>query len=398
MTVAAHPVFARVVGGELPLSPEEARHWLDAPDGADDATIIERVSTLYGGRAEDALWLAFGRTALALAFRLAGAGRDAGVALPSFQCDVVFKAARAVDGATNIYHLAPDLTPDEESLFDAAKRAAAVVTCPYFGSAAVEQRLAALGPRLRALANAPWVIEDRAMAFPAPVAAADAARRCDFIAYSLRKSYPVPDGAPLVACSDRARAELADWRQKGGTAATAAGRRALRLKVEAKLKRHAWISGRPVVDDPERNALKESRNSETLISTAESAGGAAALLVGSAASAAYMLGRDLARDGQAVRARARTLVEAFSDLPSGALPLDDCAGIAVPLLADDRESFRAAARARGVFLPAHWPRDKTVPVNAAVARWYAQEVSLPTMPARPAADVDYVIAQLSRRR
>ena len=389
-----HPVFEHVVGGELPLSPDEARRWLDQPGAGEDSGPIQGVCRLFGGAPENAVWLRFGRSVLGIALDLAGVGAETKVAMPSYQCKVVFDKTLSRCASLLFYQLRADLAPDEEGILDAARHASAVVTCAYFGSAGLDDRLAALGRRLRSLANDPWIIEDRAMAFPAPVSAADAAARCDFLMYSLRKSYPVPDGAPLVACSERAREALSTWRARASGPAPDEPEGPLRVKVLAKVKRHAWVTSRPLVDDPDLNGLRESVASESLISAMD-ADNRADARAGSRASAAYILARDLARDGRTVRDRSRAFVEALHHTLRGTFPLHDCTGIAVPVLLDGRRDFLANGRAQGIFLPVHWPRDESVPLGADVRRWYEAEIGLPTLPASPPEDVDYLIRRLA---
>ncbi len=389
-----HQAFEHVVGGELPLSPDEARRWLDELDGGADRAPIENVCRLFGGVPENAVWLQFGRSALGVALELAGVGAKTQVGMPSYQCKVVFDKTRSRCGSLVFYQLHADLSPDEEGILDAGRRAGAIITCAYFGSSALDERLAALGRRLRSLANKPWIIEDRATAFPAPVSATDAATRCDFIIYSLRKSYPVPDGAPLIACSERAREALSLWRATAPETMPGDAGRPLRVKVLAKVKRHAWVTSRPLVDDPGLNGLRESVASESLISAMD-ADNRADARPGSVASAAYILARDLAEDGRTVRDRSRAFVEALHHTLRGTFPLHDCTGIAVPVLLDGRRDFLANGRAQGIFLPAHWPRDESVPLGADVRRWYTAEIGLPTLPASPPEDVEYLIRRLA---
>ena len=61
----------------------------------------------------------------------------------------------------------------------------------------------------------PWVIEDRVMVFPDPDALKTYTDRCDFCVLSLRKVYPIPDGAVLIACSARAADALQRWQKSG---------------------------------------------------------------------------------------------------------------------------------------------------------------------------------------
>ena len=64
------------------------------------------------------------------------------------------------------------------------------------------------------------------------------------------------------------------------------------------------------------------------------------------------------------------------------------------MLVDDRSRFLAKARQQGIFLPAHWPREDSIPADTRTTRWYEDEVSLPTLPACPAADIDFMIDRL----
>lgn len=385
--------FAYAAGGELPLSPDEAKLWLDQDPG-DDA--VDHACRLFAGADGDALWLRYGRSAFGAALEMAGVGADTPVAMPAYQCGVIFAKAGATSGRLTYYQLDDGLAPEPDCILDAAGRAGAVMTCSYFGSAAVDLALASLGPQLLDLANRPWVIEDRALAFPAPVDATDAARRCDFILYSLRKCYPVPDGAPLIACSERAREAMAKWRQKHREYALGgAPDPALENKVRTKIKRYQWLSNRPIVDDEAHNARAESVASEDLIDHAADANGADATR-GSRATAAYMLGRDLTADRQAVDARARKLVEALASRIEANFPLPDCVGIAVPLLVKRRTPFLESLRQEGLFLPAHWPKEDAIDAGATAGRWYDGEVSLPTLPASPGQDIDFMIEKLDR--
>jgi hypothetical protein len=211
--------------------------------------------------------------------------------------------------------------------------------------------------------------------------------------FSFRKCYPVPDGALLVACSERALEALARWRTDTAATPLKGTDKCVREKVMAKVKRHNWLTSGKLIDDPTLNGMNESIASEALIDETETGCNADAR-PGSSASAAYILGRDMNKDRQIVRERAQKIVEGLRPNPTVEFPLDDCTGIAVPMLLDDRNRFLDKSRQQEIFLPTHWPRDGSIPVNAGITRWYEDEVSLPTLPASPAADIDFMIDRL----
>jgi hypothetical protein len=106
------------------------------------------------------------------------------------------------------------------------------------------------------------------------------------------------------------------------------------------------------------------------------------------------MGRNLNKDRQIVRQRAETITRGLGPNSTMEFPLDDCTGIAVPVLLKDRNRFFDKSRQQGVFLPAHWPRDESIPASAVTNRWYEGEVSIPTLAASPAADIDFMIDRL----
>ena len=394
MNTETSQVYSNVIGGEFPLSPGEARPWLEEMDNGADKGPVKDICRLYGGDDENTLWLPYGRTALGLALELAGIGDSTAIALPSYLCQSVFEKVRAASQSPIFYGLETDLSPVEDELIKTGRRANIILTCAYFGSRAIDEKLIDVGRKLLEIPRGPWIIEDRAMAFPAPVPVSEGAKRCDFILYSLRKTYPVPDGAPLVACSERAREVLFQWRKRTRMPPAENYRRAIRKKIEAKMKRHTWLTGQSLMDDPTLNGVRESEASESAICSLEMTNYTEGL-TGSVSSAAYIIGRDLAKDGKAIKKRSKAIMDGLRNVLDGEFPLTDCLGIAVPLLQEDREGFLRAARTQGIFLPVHWPRDKTIQVNRNVARWYGTEISLPTMLAQPAKQVDYLISCLA---
>jgi len=385
-------VFKYAVGGEPSLSPEQSRLWLD-PSHAPNDNAIDDICRHFGGGENKALWLRYGRSALGVALDLSGVGPQTPIALPAYTCQAVTATAGTRSNALRYYELGHDLTPESEKITEAANRAGAVLTCSFFGSASIDERLDALGPRLREMAGEPWIIEDRALAFPEPLNTGDAAKRCDFMIFSFRKCYPVPDGAILVACSERAR-DAVSQKQPDNTAPPLQDtEQCVREKVMAKVKRHNWLTSGNLVDDPSLNGLDESIKSEALIDDAKSNCDADAQS-GSWASAAYIMGRDLIEDRQTVCQRAETIVQGLGSNPALEIPLGDCTGIAVPMLTADRDRFLEQARRQGIFLPAHWPRDGSIPAGAGSNRWFEREVSLPTLPATRGADIDFMIDRL----
>ncbi len=380
-----------MIGGEQPLSIDEAALWLDANPGGETPgrAILQRLGCRDGA----ALWLRYGRSALGLGLRLAGAAPGGTVALPDYQCDSVVEKIIRVAGGIAVYPVNLDLTPSVDAMLDAAAASQAIVTCAYYGSPCIDASLGDASRRIFALPNRPWIIEDRAMAFPDAAGLAAAAGRCDFLVLTLRKIYPVPDGAVLVACSERAAAVLSRWKEEYRPPDADAADRAVRAKVLAKVKRHDWISAAPMADRPADNAVVEADASEALVNAVagvETEDG----LPGSAGSEAYVLRRELDADFTLVKDRSRRLTEALPDLVPGSLPLPDCAGIAIPMLIDERSQFLGRASADGIFLSVHWPRHPAVTPGAAARRWYEQAVSFPLLPARPDADIAHLLSRL----
>ncbi len=395
-------IFSTVVGGELPLSPKEARAWLDGSDGEKkQKKAIEDVCRWFGGEADRTLWLRYGRSAFGVALDLSegfrGGFRDAPIALPPYICKEVIFKAQSHSPSLMFYDLCENLAPNANDLMDIARQASAVLTCAYFGSKSLDEHLADIGPRLRKLPNNPWIIEDRAMALPEQVKISNSAKRCDFMIFSLRKSYPVPDGAALVACSDRALEAMSRWRTTALETKDGDSARCVREKVLAKVRRHDWLNSGRLVDDPAANGLRESIASEAFIDDLN-ADNSTDSLGGSAASAAYFMSRDKATDRRTVHARAQSIVEGLRGDPSVKAPLKDCTGIAVPVLLHDRDKFTKEARSQGLFLPVHWPKENEIPDRTETRRWYEEEVGIPTLATSSPRDIDFMIERLRARR
>ncbi len=146
------------IGGEFPLSPEEGELWLS---GRMNASAIDSLRRLYG-TPETAWWLAFGRSALAVALDVCGVQFGETVGLPSYQCVAVVRKL-ATRATLEPYRLDDYLNPSPTEIKASAKRNRALLTCAYFDSAAGEQRLNELGRDLMRLPCRPWIIEDRVM-------------------------------------------------------------------------------------------------------------------------------------------------------------------------------------------------------------------------------------------
>jgi hypothetical protein len=395
-------IFSTVVGGELPLSPKEARAWLDGSDGEKKHEgAIEDACRWFGGEADRTLWLRYGRSAFGMALDLLGAFqggfRNAPIALPPYMCKEVIFKAQSRSPSPIFYGLCENLAPKTNDFMDTARQASAVLTCAYFGAKSLDERLTDIGPRLRKLPNEPWIIEDRAMAFPEQVDISNGAKRCDFMFFTLRKSYPVPDGAPLVACSDRALEAMSRWRTTARETEDGDSARCVREKVLAKVRRHDWLNSGHLVDDPAANGLRESIASEAFINDLN-ADKSTDTLFGSAASAAYFMSRDKATDRRTVHARAQTIVERLRGEPSVKVPLKDCTGIAVPIMLQDRDKFVKDARSQGIFLPVHWAKENDIPDKTETRRWYEEEVGIPTLATSSPGDIDFTIERLRARK
>lgn len=374
---AAWPTFRRVIGGELPLSDEAAAAWLGSEQR--DPGAIERLCAAFGGGdSRAARWLRYGRSALGLALDLCDAA--SGVLLAPYQCAAVFDKVESRCRAWRAYPLEADLGPEPPPLLEAGRAARAILTCVYFGSSAIERQLDELGSALLTLPGRPWVIEDRVMCFPEPGDASRWRARCDFALFSFRKHYPVPDGALLVACSDRARERLARCPASDDAGEGVGSDPAIRQKVLAKVKRHAWLAAPVIVDDPAWNGRRESLTSEGLVDRAASSPGADAR-AGTLASARWVLEHDLAHDARDTATRSRSVASGLrSALGSTVVPdLGDCRGVGVPLLVEHRDAFRARAAERGIFLPVHWPARDGAQTRPSVQRWYAREVTVPIL-------------------
>ena len=257
----------RVIGGELPLSPEAAQRWRD---GSTDAGAVPALCKRFGAEPDASVWLRYGRCALGAALDVCGvsaSGRSA-VLAPSYQCIATVKTLRSRTPRVGYYGLDARLRPSVATVRASARRARAVLTCVYFGSRAIEERLDDLARALRRLPQPPWIIEDRVMCAPDPRLLREAAARCDLTILSFRKHYPVPDGALLIAHSDRARQHLRALSEAKPHRGNGTADRAVVAKLAAKVMRHAWLRSVRLSDDPRRNGLAESRASEARIDQA----------------------------------------------------------------------------------------------------------------------------------
>ena len=367
--------FARVVGGEFPISEEEFRQWTSACDPAAACAIEAK----FGADRSAAVWLPFGRNAIGLALDLCGVDSQTTIALTAYQCPA---AARKIDSRTHrrrFYATDEALNPVPDDFLKQARGAQAVFTTVYFGAPAIERHLSELAEELRGRGESPWIIEDRVMCSPAPLCP-DAARRCDFAILSFHKQYPVPDGALLVACSDRARTVLNRFdRTSRIRPATASEHAHLTKKVSAKRKRAAWIASLPNVDDAELNGLRESAESEAALDqwrdTAE-----ADYVAGSRGSALIIQSRDVQADLGALQRKGEFLLSLLKgrQWSSVSVPLVPGAGIGVPIWSNRRDEIRAAAGDSGVFLPVHWPEHEFFPLADNDLKWLQNEITLPT--------------------
>lgn len=381
--------FRRVIGGELPLSEEAAALWLE--DRRGDIAAVKTLCEIYGSGVESARWLRYGRSALGLALDLCGVGPTDIVAIPPYQCRAVINKVASRSGNWQMYALDDYLQAVPHSLLELGRVARVVVACVYFGSERIESRLGELEKALLAMSQSPWVVEDRVMCFPDPESAPLWEGRCDFALLSFRKHYPVPDGALLIACSDRAQEALSRCSKKFSGEGDDRDS-AVRRKVLAKVKRHAWLLACPLVDDPELNGVKESISSEAILDMVADSPDTDSL-PGTTASASYILGRGLARDAREVRAKSRMVVNELlrAGSPGMTLNLRDCGGVGVPLLVDERELFRRKAAEAGVFLPVHWPSPEGMPVCPSVRHWYAHEVTVPIILGASAGDEAFLV-------
>ena len=203
--------------------------------------------------------------------------------------------------------------------------------------------------------------------------------RCDFTMLSFRKHYPVPDGALLVAHSDRARARVAVLSHALSAESTSSvPDEVLRSKVLAKVKRYAWCSSARPVDDPQCNGLAESQASEALVDTATQTPQTDGR-PGSIASAVFINQRSVSRDANAVGRRCREFVARLEAqvVPGLQVPLRDCRGFGVPLLVNDREVYRSLAAQRGLFLPTHWQMTDAARGCLVARTWHERELTVP---------------------
>ena len=392
MGTQALPVFPRVVGGELPLSPREAAGWLNGAE--QDQAPVGALAQLFGGAQHTAVWLSYGRSALGVALDLCGVEPEHVVAVPSYQCGAVVRKIASRTPRWRGYPLEPSLAPKIDEGVEMGQVAQALVTCVFFGSAAIEARLETLAQRLRRRRASAWIIEDRVMCAPDPSAWPRVANRCDVAVLSFRKHYPVPDGALLLAYSSRARERLAEWRPRHRGQDVGMMGSLVRQKVRAKLQRYAWRSAAPLADDPARNGLTESIASEqALEATSDSRAGDGERAT--AASAGYLMRRPLAADATTLRRRLRSVVDALRGMAGRAMTvgLDDGGGVGVPVLVKAREAVRAKAAERGLFLPIHWPRFEGDMAEScpSAGRWYAEELTLPVGACQSEDDVSFLI-------
>lgn len=386
------PVFSQIIGGELPLSPKDAVYW-----EADNSQIDHPTSMFGLKNTNELLWLRFGRAAIVTALKICGIYPSSKIAFPSYHCKAVIEKIISDGYMINFYYLNNDLTPNEIDLRSTASDVRAVVTCSYFGSKNVDDSFFELTSTLNKSSFNPWVIEDRTMAIADSDIAEKAAERADFIVYSLRKSYPIPDGASIIACSSRAKAALTKWRKKNLIIAKSTFdhdfKEAITEKIEAKVKRHFWASDQYKIDAPHLSGLNEIIKSEALVETV-ACDPANDARPPSDGSIRYLLRRNFKDDQEIVSGHSRKIIKSLQDVVPNIFPITECTGIAIPILVENRENFLMACKTRGLFLPVHWPRDHRVRSDETIDRWYNQAVSLPTLPYQTSEDIDYMIKQL----
>ena len=150
-----------------------------------------------------------------------------------------------------------------------------------------------------------------------------------------------------------------------------------------------------MTDDPDKNGLKESIASEVLIDDAGNDSNCDGLPA-SPGSCSYVGKKNFTDDRKTVRAHSQKLIDGLSNSLPDVFPIKDAIGIATPILVENREALLASARAKGLFLPVHWPRDDRIPCGESVEHWYNRAVSLPTLPESPPEDIAYMIEQLSQ--
>jgi len=200
----------------------------------------------------------------------------------------------------------------------------------------------------------------------------------------------------LVACSDRAREVMGD-RSNAYSVGQVDVQRAIRQKVLAKVKRHAWLSVSPFVDDPLRNGRNESVSSEACLDIVADSKDADSL-PGTTASARYILERNLVCDVRDVRKRSQLVVDGLRSIEHSKITanVEDCCGIGVPLLVANRDAFRSMAAENGIFLPVHWPRHEAMQAYVSVQFWYMREVTVPIVPGGSEDDIVFLIDMLAR--
>lgn len=393
MSEAVPKIFDRVIGGEAPLTEGQAALWVSDP-GSEDLSPADLFARL--GITKPALWLRFGRSAFGVALDAMSPLSPPRLAVPDYQCADVIRKLRAATAALFPYGLAEDLSPLRTSLLEAARGADVIMTCSYFGSNRIDTILTDLRDDIEHMPGLPWIIEDRVMAFPDPGSVMAYGDRCDFCVLSLRKVYPIPDGAVLIACSDRAVEALQQWRSTHQTRDPSKGDNVVRAKLRAKAQRSSWLHSGKLIDEPNISGLRASAESEGLvneIATEAGEDGAA----GSQGSLRYLATRDFKADLVTIRKHRQTILDAVGDAGCRDISGADGAGgggVAVPMRSAARDALRQRIAKEGIFLPVHWPVHDLIALSSVAVDWHAMEISLPTLPTWSEDDVAYLCDRL----
>ena len=382
--------FDRVIGGDAPLTAEEISLW---NSGTDVAAPLPEDLFIRLGVTRPALWLRFGRSAFGVALKLMSPASAPRLAMPDYQCADVVRKLRAAASEIVPYGLTEDLLPLQTSLLEAAGHADVVMTCSYFGAARIDAVLTDFYRDIKKLPGAPWVIEDRVMAFPDPATAASYMGRCDFCVLSLRKIYPIPDGAVLIACSDRAMDALDSWQRSNRLPDSSGSDAVVRARIKAKGQRASWLRSGHLVDEPGISGLHASIQSEGLVNETAADPGEDAV-AGSEGSLRYLATREIETDLAIIHRHRKTIADALADTVCEDNCIGDGVGIAVPIRAAARDALRQRAAEDGVFLPVHWPVHDLISLSPMAAHWHATELSLPTLPTWSEDDVGYLCDRL----
>lgn len=156
----------------------------------------------------DKVWVRDGRTALWVAFRAAGVGRGNAVLVPSFHCPTMIAPVVWAGAEPVFYDLkeGDSLEPDLDHMLSAARGAkvsvAAVVVAHYFG----KPQPRAVLEEIRRLFPGAALVEDCAHLAYVDDTGRHVGRSADFVCFSIRKFFPLPDGGLAVGAGLRRRA------------------------------------------------------------------------------------------------------------------------------------------------------------------------------------------------